>query len=439
MGPPRLAVAASGGLDSTALLHCTVRLAAAAGVEVIALHVHHGLMPEADCWLRQVRDQSRRWGAGFRSRHLGGRPCPGESVEAWARTGRYRALTEMAHEAGCGLVLLAHHRRDQAETWLLQALRGAGAAGLSAMPRAASRDGILWVRPWLGQPREAIEAYVRRHRLGHVEDPSNGQPRYARSRLRLQVWPTLQQAFPDAETALANAASRAREAAALAAEAAALDLPALLQGRSLHVPSWLALPSARRRNALRAWLAAELPAGVPESLLARLVAELPAARIGHWPAPGGALRMYRGLLSMAGAAAPAPATAPAETASLDLSHAGEVELPHWRGHFIVSPVSRGGATPALLRAVLAGPRLGGERFRLAPGAAARSLKKQFQARGVPAWGRAGPLLRTAEGRLLFVPGLGIDAALQAPAGEPQLALHWLADTDAAAGRRAPAV
>lgn len=176
MATPRVAVAVSGGRDSTALLHCTVRTAAALGVGVVALHVHHGLMPAADAWLAQVQAQCRRWGVAFCSRRLQTHPPRGASVEAWARAERYRALAEMAREARCSIVLLAHHRRDQAETWLLQALRGGGPAGLSAMPQEAVREGITWARPWLAQPRAAIEAYVRRHRLKHVEDDSNADP-----------------------------------------------------------------------------------------------------------------------------------------------------------------------------------------------------------------------------------------------------------------------
>ena len=131
----RVAVAASGGRDSTALLHCTVRQARDEGIEVLALHVHHGLMPQADDWLRQVRSQALRWGATFACRRLTGKPARGQSVEAWARIERYRALAEMATDAQCDLVLLAHHRRDQAETWLLQALRGEAAPVWRRCPR----------------------------------------------------------------------------------------------------------------------------------------------------------------------------------------------------------------------------------------------------------------------------------------------------------------
>lgn len=420
----RVAVATSGGRDSTALLHCTLRQAQALGIEVIALHVHHGLLSQADAWLRQVRAQSRRWGAGFDARRLGDAPAPGQSVEAWARAGRYAALGEMARAAGCSLVLLAHHRRDQAETWLLQALRGAGAAGLSAMPAVAERGGLIWARPWLDQPPEAIQEYVNRHRIRHVDDPSNQDARYARSRLRQQVWPALSQAFPDAEQCLHASAVHAQEAAQLRAEVAAMDLPTLDDTAGLRVASWLLLPPARRALALRAWLRATLgAAGVPESLVRRLVQELPTLRSGRWPAAGGELRLHRGHLAChaPGAMPPRPPPGPLQ---LDLSQPGHHDLPGWPGRFEVCPARTGGVEPAQLRQTVVQARQGGEQFSRAPGASSRSLKKQFQSLDLPAWERSGPLVYSAEGHLLFVPGLGVDARYQARPGVPQLRLSW---------------
>ncbi|MCA3251337.1 MAG: tRNA lysidine(34) synthetase TilS [Pseudomonadota bacterium] len=308
----RVAVAASGGRDSTALLHCCARAGRGFGIEVHGLHVHHGLQADADRWRDHVAAQCRRWGAGFGWQRLEGAPAPGDSVEAWARRGRYLALAAMARERGIGVVLLAHHRRDQAETFLIQALRGGGAAGLASMPRRVEREGILWVRPWLDQPRSAVEAYLRRHRLGCVEDTSNADPRYARGRLRGAVWPALLDAFPDAETTLARAAERAAGEAAVLAEVAEADRCALLEpGGALQVPGWLALASARRVLALRAWLAGALPAPVPETLVRRLAAELPQCRHAQWPAPGGRLLLRRGRLAFtharpAGAAGSGP-------------------------------------------------------------------------------------------------------------------------------------
>jgi tRNA(Ile)-lysidine synthase len=425
--PPRVAVATSGGRDSTALLHCTLRQARELGVEVCALHVHHGLMPQADDWLVHVRMQARRWGAQFESRRLEGQPAAGDSVEAWARVQRYRALTEMAGAAGCSLVLLAHHRRDQAETWLLQALRGAGHLGLAAMPRAALRHDITWARPWLDVRREAIDAYVLRHRLRVVDDPSNADARFARSRLRQVVWPALLKVFPEAEAQLAMAARHAHEASVLAGEVADIDLGACSGEQGLSVPAWALLSAARRSNALRAWLRTALGAAAPQSLVQRLLEELPAARNARdarWPAPGATLALHRGVLAclpeQAGPTGPAAIT-------LDLREPRRIALPAWQGSLVIERARAGGVAAEHLAAITLHARCGGERFRFAPRASARSLKKQFQAQGVPPWARQAPLLSQADGRIVFVPGLGIDAAFQAAPGIDQRSLAWQPD------------
>lgn len=421
----RVAVAGSGGRDSTALLHATLRAAQPLGLQVWALHVHHGLQAEADAWEQQVRLQARRWGAAFLCQRLSGAPEAGDSVEAWARRERHRALADMAAQAQCSLLLLGHHRRDQAETFLLQALRGGGPAGLAAMPVLAQRRQLTWARPWLQHPREAVQAYVQRHRLRHAEDPSNADERYARNRLRRQVWPVLNAAFDDTETTLVQAARHAAHAAALADEVAAIDLPPLCEDGALLLAPWAALPPARRRNALQAWLTASLPGRWPHTLLDRLLDELPGRRGGQWPAPDAVLRLYRGRLSCL-QIQPAPAAAQPLPA-LDLSKPGFVDLPGWGGRFEVRDSTHDGVPPALLQAVRAAPRTGGERFHLAERGLARSLKKQYQAAGVPAWARQGPLLWLADGRLLYAPGLGIDAALRAERGQPQRALRWCPD------------
>lgn len=424
--PAAVAVAASGGRDSTALLHATLRAARELGLEVHALHVHHGLVPEADAWLQRLQAQCARWRrAGhpirFHASRLTGRPARGESVEAWARTERYRALATMARDAGCSLVLLAHHRRDQAETLLLQALRGGGPAGLAAMPRRAERAGLVWARPWLDRPREAIEAYVRRHRLPFVDDASNADERFARNRLRHAVWPALAAAFPEAEAQLAAAAQAAADAAAVLDERAQADLAAAADGGRLDVVHWAALPPARQRLLLHAWLQA-VAGRAPRTLVQRLAAELPTLRSGEWPAPGGRCRLYRGALRFE-ADTPAPTAVPPAAQPLDLSAPGRHELPAWGGTLVVRRCRAGGIASARLRGAELRPRAGGESFQAAPRASARSLKKQYQAAGVPPWQREGPLVFDGD-TLLFVPGLGADARAWAAEGEPQCRLDW---------------
>jgi tRNA(Ile)-lysidine synthase len=298
-----LAVAASGGRDSTALLHACARAARGTALQVLALHVHHGLMPQADAWVRHLSRQCARWArAGLpvelRVHHLQGAPRPGDSVEAWARRERYDALARMAQDAGAPCVLLAHHRTDQAETVLLQALRSAGGAGMAGMGAEREHAGVRFLRPWLDQPRSAIEAYARRHRLAYVDDSSNADPRFARSRLRTSVWPALTAAFVHAEAALAGAARRLHEEHACSVDLARLDLARCeAPDGGLNARAWGALAPHRQANLLRLWLGSRLEAGVPDSLVARLVSELPGARgRSCWPAPGGSLRMSKGVL-----------------------------------------------------------------------------------------------------------------------------------------------
>ena len=332
---------------------------------------------------------------------------------------------------GIDLVLLAHHRRDQAETFLLQALRGGGVAALSAMPASIRREGVTWARPWLAMPREAIEAYVRRHRLAHVDDDSNADPRFARNRLRLAVWPALTEAFPAAEAALASAASWAQEATAILAETAEVDLAATSDASSLDIAAWRALSPSRRSNLLRAWLRRATGRPPAASLVERLSREVSERRSMRWPIEGGELRSHRGRLrcepvvaAVRGAAGRCRRGGGAAV-TIDVSMPGRYELAGWDGALEVRPVSAGGIAVAQARSLEVRPRRPGDRFQAGAGRPPRSLKLQFQAAGLPAWERAGPLL-CRDGVPVFVAGLGLDARAVAAPGEPQLALAWRA-------------
>ncbi len=433
-----VAVAFSGGRDSTALLHATLVQARALSLQVVALHVHHGLVAGADAWLADVQRRCARWvrlGYPLQLSHcrLEGSPGPGDSVEAWARRERYAALTRMAREAGATLVLLAHHRRDQAETFVLQALRGGGAAGLAAMPDAIVRDGLTWARPWLGQPREAVEAYVRRHRLGFIDDDSNDDPRFARNRLRMEAWPALAAAFPGAEDSLAAAARRAQEEAECLGELASLDLAHCREGGALSIAAWSLLSCPRRANALRAWLRECMGRGAPETLVERLAVELPgSAAPARWHAPGGELRRYRRLLRW-NSDAPAEAPPAPVAGALHVDQPGCYALPAWGGLLHVERADEGGVALECLASLELRPRQGAEQFQRAPRAMPRSLKKQYQAAGVAAWQRNGPLLY-CEGQLVFVPGLGVDARARAEKGVPQVTFRWEQDGSNSSGK-----
>ncbi len=300
---PCVAVAYSGGLDSTALLWLTARQGVLLGASVVALHVHHGLMPEADAWAAHAQANAERlgregWPVRLVVRRLAGAPAPGESVEAWARRGRYAALASMAHEVGAGLVLVGQHADDQAETVLLQALRGAGPAGLAGMPARWEADGLLWARPWLHRPRAQLRAAAEASGLDWVDDASNADRRFARSRLRHEVMPALQAAFPQTVHVLGDVARQAAQARALADEVAADDLPRCTGADGgLVYRAWQALPPGRRANALRAWLAGCLTAGVPVALVDRLLTEW-TGQGGRWPAPGSFLLSRKGVMRL---------------------------------------------------------------------------------------------------------------------------------------------
>ena len=440
--PRVVAVAYSGGRDSTALLHATLALAQELGVQVLALHVHHGLSRNADAWLAHCERQCVRWARrghalAFVAQRLDGKPAAGESVEAWARQARYRALRTMAIEHGAAVVLLAHHQRDQAETLLLQALRGAGVAGLSGMPRAVQRGGVAWLRPWLAMPRDAIDAYVRRHRLRFIDDDSNGDVRFARNRLRLQVWPALTGAFAHADASLAAASTWAQEATAALHELAAIDLATIAPATDgsdpgpIDIDAWLHLSNARRSNALRGWLLRHLGRPAEAMLVKRLLAELPACRSAQWQAGGSELRSFKGLLTCR----PVPATcvlASARETALSVHRAGTHALPGWGGSLCVERVREGGVPLAWLGHLDLLPRSGAERFQAGIGRPPRSLKLQFQAAGVPAWERDGPLVFSG-GQLVFVPGLGLDARVIGLPGQALAALRWLRLRAPAAG------
>ena len=358
-------------------------------------------------------------------------------MEAWARAARYAALRKMALEQETSLVLLAHHQQDQAETFLLQALRGGGTSGLAGMPRVAERGGVTWARPWLAQSRDAIDAYLRRHRLRCIDDESNADVHLARNRLRHQVVPALIQAFPQAPLAMATAAGWAHEASVCLRDLAQLDLATITGDASLRIEPWSALSWERRSNALRHWLHERTAGAVSAALVRRLMVEIPVCRDGRWLIPGGELQAYRGRLTFSSTVSSTSHRPAQLETTLSVAEAGAYPLPGWGGFVRATRTREAGVSLDLLRRIALLPRSGAEQFQAGPGRPPRALKKQYQAVGVSAARRSGPLLYS-EGRLLFVPGLGIDARVIAPPGNPQMALEWcegpsIVDAAAAAG------
>lgn len=251
--PRRYVVLISGGVDSTVLLHAMGAIADSLSASVVALHFNHGLSPEADAWENKVTRHASSLGMVCYTESLN-LDAEAGAVETRAREARYARLREWISAGDC--CLTAHHGNDQAETFLLQALRGAGLAGLAAMPEHV-RFGSGWLgRPLLPIARAQLQAWAEARSLQWVEDPGNRDMTSPRNRLRRWIWPDIASGWPAATRTLGRCAALAAEAAELIEEVASETL-ARIESTSkdrLSVPALLELSGPRRRAVLRYWL-----------------------------------------------------------------------------------------------------------------------------------------------------------------------------------------
>jgi tRNA(Ile)-lysidine synthase len=247
-----LAVALSGGADSSALLLACMRRWPS---QVHALHVHHGLQAAADDFERHCANLCAQLGAPLRTRRVDARPANGESPEAAARRARYAALAALAREQGIADIALAHQADDQAETLLIALARGAGLAGLAAMPALALREGLRYHRPLLAVTGAEIRAWLRTQGVTWIEDPSNSDTRFIRNRIRARLLPAVEAAFPHFRSTFARSAAHAAQGQQLLEELAAQDLQTT--GQPPRIAALQMLARARQANALRYWLATQ--------------------------------------------------------------------------------------------------------------------------------------------------------------------------------------
>lgn len=247
-------VAFSGGVDSSVLLHALAAMPQMRARGLHAVHVHHGLHADADAWGAHCRQVCDALGVPLRIVRVQVARDRGDGPESAARRARHAAFAE-ALDAG-DVLALAHHRDDQAETFLLRALRASGVDGLGAM-RAWRQFGNGWLwRPLLSTSRAQLLAYARAHDLHWIEDPSNENADLDRNFLRLRVLPLLRERWPQADAAFARSAALSAEAAGLldADDAAALAGLRGIDPCVLPMAGLKAFPSARRARVLRAWI-----------------------------------------------------------------------------------------------------------------------------------------------------------------------------------------
>lgn len=418
----RLTLGLSGGVDSIVLLDALVRLAGSRDFSLDALHVHHGLSPNADRWAEFVVQFAQRYNVPCRVRKVDVGAYPGLGVEAAARAARYAAYAECDTD----FIVLAHQRDDQAETLLLQLVRGAGVQGLAAMPTlrplCADRARPQVLRPLLGVSRETVERYAAQRQLAWVEDESNRDVGYARNRLRHEVLPALQAINPAATANIARAAAHLADAAQLLDALAQEDLGRLLHGEALDLNALAALGDARARNALRGWLASKgLPTPASEELreALRQLYEADADAAPVWTLGEVELRRYRERAWLVRKRPEAP-----EDFCARWNGEAVWPLPELDGRLHFDVVSGAGLALRHLSSMTARVRQGGERFRPGVGRPHRLLKHLLQESAIPPWRRERlPLLYVGD-TLAAVPGIGVAPEFAADADESGWLPRW---------------
>ena len=384
----RVAVGLSGGVDSVVLLHLLRALAKESGFSVSAIHVHHGLNPNADAWARFCRALCRRWKIPLAVRRV--RVIrDGAGLEAAARAARYRCYRAVRAD----VIALGHQLDDQAETVLMNLLRGAGLAGASGMRASAPLHEKLVVRPLLEVPRAAITRYAGANRLDWIEDDSNRDESLSRNYLRQRVGPLLEARYPRWRESLARAARHFAQADADANRM----LRSFLKGHGLRAPS--------------------------ETKLAEMLRQIAQAKRGgkvRFAHDGKELRVYRDKVVVQSLATSAPFDPVRWTGQTKLA------LPQLGGELTFRTMRGSGIDRSRMEAseITVRLRSGGEKLQIDPQRPRRTLKNLFQEAGVPPWERARLPLLFCGTELVWAPGLGVDARYRARRGAPGILPRW---------------
>lgn len=414
--PAPFLVGLSGGLDSTVLLHALSQDPLVRQQGLRAMHVHHGLQSVADEWAMRCAVFCDSLGVALTVLNVEVDRDGGEGLEAAARKARYAAF-ESALKQG-EVLITAHHRDDQAETFLLRALRGSGPDGLAAMrPWRKFAMGWHW-RPLLETPRSDLLAYAEQHGLGWLEDPSNEDLRHDRNFLRQRVLPLLRERWPQADGAFTRSAILSADAVELLGheDALALAMARTSDPRSLSVHALLELPAPRRARALRRWIDELGLPPLPGEGIGQIETDLLPARADarakfEWR--DGVIERWRDLLHAQRRREPLPV-------EWSVGWSGQAPLPLPGGDLL--QLQGAASFPSPLRVFA---RQGGERIALPGRVHSHTLKNVLQELGVPPWEReALPLLSNGAGELVAVADLAYSAGFDAWLRESGARLHW---------------
>jgi tRNA(Ile)-lysidine synthase len=421
-GATGLAVALSGGADSASLLIAVAGLGSAfRGPALRAVHVDHGLQPAAQGFRQACAALCTELNIPLVVISVTVQTASGASVEAAARDARYAALQAELRPGEC--LLTAHHAQDQAETLLLQALRGSGLKGLSAMPMCRPFGRGWHLRPVLEVPQDELLEFGARSSARPIADPMNQDLRFDRNYLRRQVWPRIEERWPGSAIALSRTARHAAEAQELLDRAAAVHVGRLRDGEALSVPGLRALSSSERINALRFWLS---DSGVEPPSTARLTEALRQildAQDDHLPAivwGGCALRRYRQRVFITDAEPPRLEG----TRSWRVEGGSRIDLGPNLGTLCWVVQSGGLDAARLPHSLIVRRRDGGESLRPATKAKTQTVQHLCQSYGVLPWMRDALPLVFADEDLIAVADLWLDAPRRAGGTSPGLEIRW---------------
>jgi tRNA(Ile)-lysidine synthase len=418
-----LVVAISGGADSACLLTALAQLGSAPfrNLPVRAVHVDHGLQPAAADFRRACVDLCRRLGVPFDVVAVTVDSSGGVSIEAAARTARYQGLAQNLKPGEC--LLTAHHAEDQAETLLLQLLRGAGLKGMSAMPICRAWSGGWHLRPLLSVASRDLRKFGADAGVSAVADPMNLDLRFDRAYLRERLWPLIEKRWPGAAITLSRTARHVADAQELLNQSAALAVQKVRDGTTLSVTGLRALCETEQLNALRYWITANAAAPPSSARLREALRQIMAADPDHLPAivwGEHALRRYRDRLFLTTASPPCldeqREWVVASGTNLDLGcNFGTLR---WSAQIGGLDGDRLPATLSVRR------RRGGETLKPQRRARTQSLQHLCQSLGVLPWMRDALPLLYAGDELIAVGDLWLDARWCVAAGAPGFGCVW---------------
>lgn len=421
-GATGLVVALSGGADSASLLAAAASLGATfRALPLRAVHIDHGLQTAAACFRGACAALCGHLAIPLAVIPVIVQTPPGASIEAAARDARYAALAENLRSGEC--LLTAHHSEDQAETLLLQALRGAGLKGMSAMPICRPLGRGWHLRPVLEVSQGELLDFGVRVIGAPVIDPMNEDLRFDRGYLRRQVWPLIKTRWPGAAAALSRTARHAAEAQELLDRAAAADVSRLRDGDALSVPGLRALHPPERINALRFWLCQADVEPPPTARLIEALRQMLEAEAGHLPVVEWghcALRRYRQRVFLTQTDPPRLEGA----RRWSVAPGSRVDLGPNLGRLRWAAQIGGLDAQRLPETLIVRRRDGGEALKPAAQAKTQSVQHLCQSQGVLPWMREALPLVFADGALIAVADLWSDARWRVTSAKPGLAVVW---------------